>query len=119
MNLRFRDLTPSDLAKLPKIMNEHYSIGEERIYLHLYNRKKMNWFLSEYDPTIVLLFGFNENRSDGISSGFCRLEDILSYCERGAEWEPMVDEKWIPKPAKEIQLLQGYIDTVKAPCDNF
>jgi hypothetical protein len=119
MSLRFKDLSSAELAKLPKIMKDHFSIGEERIYLHLINRKKMNWFISEYDPIKKLFFGFYENRIDGISSGFCMLEDILSYSRRGGDWEPMVDECWKPVAAKEIPLLQGYINTVKEPYDNF
>ena len=119
MSQRFRDLSPAELAKLPKIMKDHFSIGEERIYLHLINRKKMNWFLSEYDPIKKVFFGFYENRIDGISSGFCSLEDILVYSRRGGDWDPIVDENWKPLAAKEIPLLEGYINTVKSPSDNF
>jgi hypothetical protein len=119
MARRFKDLSPADLEKLPKVLSNHFSIGEERIYLHLYNRKKMNWFISEYDPVKKLFFGFYENRADGIASGFCRLEDIVSYSERGGDWEPLVDEGWKPVAAKEIPLLQGYINTVRSPQDNF
>ena len=42
----------------PDLSFDHYCIGEERIYLHLYNEKKMHWYLAEYGPIGKRFFGF-------------------------------------------------------------
>jgi len=117
MSKRFKDLDSSDLSRLPCLMDNHFSIGEERIYLHLWNRKKMHWYISEYDCTNRRFFGFYENKNDGISSGLCSVEDILAYARKGEAWEPMVDEEWRPVAAKEITSLQGYVNMMRCPPD--
>jgi hypothetical protein len=117
MSKRFSSLSELDLARLPRIARFHFNIGEEIIHLHLHNHKRENWFLAEYDPVAKIFFGFFINRTDGISSGFCDLDEIASYHERGAVWEPLVDESWKPVAAKEISSLQGYINMMKCPPD--
>ncbi len=94
-------------------------MGEEMIYLHLFNRKKMNWYLAEYSPISRKFFGYFENPKDTMTSGFYTLEDILSYGLKGEGWEPLVDEGWKPVLAKEILQLQGYIEFVKHGPDDF
>ncbi len=73
----------------------------------------MHWYISEYDRINQRFFGFYENKSDGISSGFCDLNDILAYTKKGESWEPMVDDEWVPVAAKEITSLLGYINMMK------
>ena len=107
--MRFEDLTSKDLAKLPGLTFDHYYIGEEMIYMHLFNQKKMHWYLSEYGPINKKFFGFYENKSDGLASGYCTLEDVLNYSKKGGAWEPIVDEDWKPTIAKEIPILTEYI----------
>jgi hypothetical protein len=109
LNRRFIDLKPSDLAKLPNLSSDHFCIAEERIHMHLYNEKKMHWYLAEYGPIGKRFFGFFQDNSNGMSSGFCSLEDLLKLCKKGGPWEPMVDENWKPVASKEIPNLQGYI----------
>ena len=72
-----------------------FCIGEERIYLHLFNKKKF--------------FRFFENKADGLASGQCSTEDILHWAKKGEAWEPMVDEDWKPMAAKEIPILTEYV----------
>ncbi len=117
MSRRFRDLTAGDLAKVPGLAADHFCIGEERIYLHLSNRKKMHWYLAEYGPINRRFFGFFEDSSDGISSGFRTLDEILGFAKKGYAWEPMVDDGWTPLAAKEIPSLQGYIRMMVCPPD--
>lgn len=117
MSKRLRDLSQKDFEKLPNVAGDHFCIGEEWIYLHLWNGKKMNWYLAEYGPINKRFFGFFENRSDGISSGFCTLEDLLGYAKRGGSWEVMVDESWKPTVAKEIPQIKGYIDMMRSTPD--
>jgi hypothetical protein len=114
---KFCDLTPADLRKLPNLAQDHFCIGEERIYLHIFNEKKMHWYLAEYGPIGKRFFGFFEERSNGISSGFCGLEDLMKWSRKGGPWEPMVDENWRPMAAKEITPLQGYIKMMSCPPD--
>ena len=109
LSRKFSDLTSSDLAKLPKLSQDHYCIAEERIHLHLYNEKNMHWYLGEYGPIGKRFFGFFEEKSNGISSGFCSLDDLMKWSRKGGPWEPVVDENWKPVAAKEIPNLQGYI----------
>ena len=109
LSKRFIDLKQSDLVKLPNLSSYHFCIAEERIHMHLYNDKKMHWYLAEYGPIGKRFFGFFEDSSNGISSGFCSLEDILKLCKKGGQWEPIVDENWKSMAAKEIPTLQGYI----------
>ena len=109
MSRRFRELTPGDLAKLPGLTFDHVCIGEERIYLHLFNQKKMHWYLAEYGPIGKKFFGFYENKSDGLASGFCTLDEILGCGKKGDAWEPMIDEEWKPMAAKEVPILTEYI----------
>ncbi|VVB71564.1 Uncharacterised protein [uncultured archaeon] len=109
MSRKFSDLKPSDLCKLPGLSYDHSCIGEERIYLHLSNAKKMNWYLAEYGPIGKKFFGFFENKSDGLASGFCTIDDIMRYEKKGGAWVPMVDEDWKPVAAKEIPILIEYI----------
>ncbi len=45
---RLKDLSPSELGLLPNASSDHSSMGEEMIHFHLFNRKKMNWYLAEY-----------------------------------------------------------------------
>jgi hypothetical protein len=117
MSKKFKDLNSSDLSKLPSLMDNHFCIGEERIYLHLWNRKNMHWYISEYDRINQRFFGFYENKSDGISSGLCNIKDIHAYSRKGEAWEPIVDEAWKPVAAKEIASLQGYINMMRCPPD--
>ncbi len=117
LSRKFSDLKPADLAKLPSLAEDHFCIGEERIYMHISNEKKMHWYLAEYGPIGRRFFGFFEDRSNGISSGFCTLEDLLKLSKKGGSWEPMVDENWKPVAAKEISSLQGYIKMMICPPD--
>ncbi len=109
---KFCDLTQVDLARLPSLSFDHECIGEEWIYLHLYNEKKMHWYLAEYGPIGKKFFGFFVNKVDGIASGFCSLDDILSFEKKGGAWVPMVDEDWKPLAAKEIPIMVEYIKLV-------
>jgi hypothetical protein len=109
---KFIDLKPGDLAKLPCLDFDHSCIGEERIYLHLYNEKNMHWYLAEYGPINKRFFGFFVNKTDGIASGYCSLDDILSFEKKGGHWRPMVDEEWQPLAAKEIPIMKEYIKLV-------
>lgn len=118
MSRRVKDLSPKDFEKLPIINDDHWSIGEERIYLHLTNSKKMHWYLAEYGPINRRFFGFFENKSDGIASGFCTLDELLSLGKRGEAWEVLVDESWKPTVAKEIVQLKGYINMMRCPPDH-
>lgn len=112
MSRKFRDLTPADLARLPGLSYDHSCIGEERILLHLFNGKRMHWYLAEWGPISKKFFGFFENKSDGIASGFCTMDQILYYSKKGGDWEPMVDESWKPVAAREIPVLKEYIKLV-------
>ncbi|MDD1722193.1 MAG: hypothetical protein LUQ02_00020 [Methanothrix sp.] len=112
MSKRFCELSSADLARLPCLTYDHYSIGEERIHLHLYNEKEMHWYLAEYGPIGKKFFGFFVNKTDGIASGFCSLDEILSFEKRGGHWAPMVDEYWQIIAAKEIPILVEYIKLV-------
>lgn len=109
MSRKFNELTPDDLAKLPCLSQNHYCIAEERIHMHLSNEKKMHWYLAEYGPIGKRFFGFFEDKANGMSSGFCSLEDLMKWSKKGGPWEPIVDESWKPVAAKEIPNLQGYI----------
>ncbi|NPV62983.1 MAG: hypothetical protein HPY61_10220 [Methanotrichaceae archaeon] len=117
MSRKFKDLSTQDFKKLPKLSSDHVMIGEERIFLHLYNRKNMNWYLAEYGPISQKFFGFFEDKANGLFSGNCTKEDILKYSGRGDQWEPMVDESWQPVEAKEIEKLKAYIAIMKCPPD--
>lgn len=117
MSRKFSELTPGDLAKLPKLSQDHFCIAEERIHLHLYNEKRMNWYLGEYGSIGKRFFGFFEDPSNGMSSGFCSLDDLMKWSRKGGPWEPMVDENWTPVAAKEIPNLQGYIQMMVSPPD--
>lgn len=77
----------------------------------------MHWYLAEYGPIGKRFFGFFEDRSNGISSGFCSVEDLMKLCKKGGQWEPQVDENWKPTEAKEVATLQGYIKMVICPPD--
>ena len=109
MSRKFSDLTSKDLARLPSLCFDHCRIGEEIIYLHLYNDKKMDWYLAEYGPINKRFFGFYLNKADGIASGFCHLDEILFYDKKGGKWTPMVDVDWKPMLAREIPILVEYI----------
>ncbi len=117
MNKRFIDLTETDFVKIPKLSNDHFCIGVERIYIHLYNQKKMHWYLAEYGPIGKKFFGFYEDKSNGICSGFCTLEDLKKWSEKGSSWEPLVDENWTVVAANEIPSLRGYIQMMIASPD--
>jgi hypothetical protein len=106
---KFSDLKPSDLAKLPGLTYDHFCIGQEIIYLHLFNKKNMHWYLAEYGPIGKKFFGFFENKADGLCSGQCSIEEILYWAKKGEAWEPMVDEDWKPMIAKEIPILTEYV----------
>jgi hypothetical protein len=106
---RFIDLKPADLARLPRLDFDHNCIGQERIYLHLYNEKNMHWYLAEYGTIGKKFFGFFVNKTDGIASGYCSLDDILAFEKKGGPWRPMVDEDWVPVAAKEIPIMVEYI----------
>ncbi len=109
MSRRFRDLKASDLARLPALTYDHCLIGEEIIYLHLFNKKNMHWYLAEYGSISKKFFGFFENKSDGICSGQCSVQEIVYWAEKGDAWEPMVDENWKPMAAKGIPILTEYV----------
>ncbi len=112
MGRKFIDLKPADLARLPCLDFDHYCIGEERIYLHLYNDKGMHWYLAEYGSIGKKFFGFFVNKADGIASGYCTIEEILRFEKKGGPWVPMVDEEWKPMAAKEIPIMKEYIRLV-------
>jgi hypothetical protein len=114
---KFTDLASSDLTKLPNLTQYHFCVGVEWIYLHLFNEKNMHWYLAEYGPIGKRFFGFFEDRSNGISSGFLSVEDLMKWSKKGGPWEPMVDESWKPTEAKEIVSLQGYIKMIACPPD--
>ena len=114
---KFTDLAPSDLTKLPNLSQYHLCIGTEWIYLHLFNGKNMHWYLAEYGPIGKRFFGFFEDRSNGISSGFYSVEDLMKWSKKGGPWEPLVDENWKPMEAKEVLTLQGYIKMIICPPD--
>ncbi len=116
---RLRDLDPSMLGKLLGVPEDHTFMGDEVIRLHLFNRKKMNWYLVGYSPISRKFLGYFENPMDTMTSGFYALDDILSYGNRGEDWEPLVDENWKPIPAKDIPQLQGYIEYAKHGIDDF
>jgi hypothetical protein len=54
---RLKDLSSSELGLLPNKSSNHSSMGEEMIYLHLFNREKMNWYLAEYSTISRKFFG--------------------------------------------------------------
>jgi hypothetical protein len=118
MAKKLKDLLLSELETLP-ISNNHSNLGDELIHLHLWNAKKMNWYLAEYSPISKKFFGYLEDPRDTLSSGSYSIDDILSYSERGDDWEPMVDEGWKPIAAKEIVKLQGYIELMSTGTDDF
>jgi hypothetical protein len=111
MDSKLSELTSEELARLPGISNRNW-IGEEKVYLHLYNSKKMNWYLAEYDPVSRKFFGFSENRSEGIIWGEFYLADLLSLSKKGSSWEILSEGKWTPVYSKEIPSLQGYIGMI-------
>ncbi|MGA9098240.1 MAG: hypothetical protein WB392_04835 [Methanotrichaceae archaeon] len=119
MPKRLKDLDPSQLGRLLGVPEDRRIMGDEIIRLHLFNRKKMNWYLAAYSPVSRTFFGYFENPMDTMTSGFYALEDILSYGKKGEEWEPHVDDSWKPVPAKDILKLQGYIEYVKHGIDDF
>lgn len=116
---RLKDLSPSELCLLPNASGDLSNMGEETIYLHLFNRKKMNWYLAGYSSISRKFFGYFENPSDAMTSGFYALEDILSYGRKGEDWAPIVDESWKPMCAKDIPLLQGYVEFIRNGSDDF
>jgi len=111
MDKKLSELSPEELTRLPRISNRNW-IGEEKIYLHLYNSKKMNWYLAEYDSISRKFFGFSENRSDGITWGEFYLDDLLMYAKKGSAWEISSNSNWKPVYSKEIPSLQGYIGMI-------
>jgi hypothetical protein len=104
---------------LPNITQDHSNLGDELIHLHLWNAKKMNWYLAEYNPISKKFFGYLEDPRDTLSSGSYSLQEILSYGKRGDDWEPMVDETWKHISAKEIVRLKGYIELMSTGADDF
>jgi hypothetical protein len=109
MDRKLRELGLEELGKLPSISNRNW-LGEEKIYIHLWNSKKMNWYLAEFDAASRMFYGFSENRNDGISSGSIYLDELLGYERKGSSWEVLVDSKWKPVYSKDISILQGYIN---------
>ncbi|MBN1235887.1 MAG: hypothetical protein JW999_07555 [Methanotrichaceae archaeon] len=109
MSQKFRDLKPSELTRLPALTYDHSCIGEEIIYMHLFNKKSMHWYLAEYGPIGKKFFGFFENKTDGLTSGQCSIEEILYWAKKGEVWEPMVDDDWKPMAAKDIPILVEYV----------
>jgi len=77
----------------------------------------MYWYLAEYGLIGKKFFGFYEDRSNGISSGFCRSGRSAKIEQKGDPWEPVVDENWKPVASKEIPSLQGYIKMMICPPD--
>ena len=116
---RLKDLSSSELGLLPNTSGDRSSMGEEMIYLHLFNRAKMNWYLAKYSSISRKFFGYFENPKDTITTGFYTLESILSYGKNGDDWEPMVDEDWKPILAKDILPLKGYIEFIRNGTDDF
>lgn len=109
MGRKFTDLKSADLEKLPALTYDHAYIGEEIIYMHLFNKKNMHWYLAEYGSIGRIFFGFFENKTDGIASGQCSIEEILYWSKKGDAWMPMVDEGWMPMAAKDIPILTEYV----------
>jgi hypothetical protein len=93
MAKELREMISSELNKLPKISQDHSNLGDEIIYLFLWNLKKMNWYLTEYDPISKKFFGYLEDPGDTLSSGSYSLGEILSHSKRGDDWEPMVERE--------------------------
>lgn len=116
---RLKDLSPSELGLPPNTSGDLSNMGEEMIYLHLFNRKKMNWYLAGYSSISRRFFGYFENPNDTMTSGSYTLEDILSYGRKGEDWEPIVDESWKPVQARDIPLLQGYVEFMRNGTDDF
>ena len=69
----------------------------------------MHSYQGEYGLIGKKFFGFFEGPSNGMSSGFCGLDDLMKWSRKGGPWEPLVDENWKPVAVKEIPNLQGYI----------
>ena len=109
MARKFSDLSSKDLSALPALTFDHSCIGQEVIFMHLYNNKGMNWYLAEYGPIGKRFFGFFENKADGLTSGQCGYEEISIWSKKGSEWEPLVDENWRPVAAMDIPILVEYI----------
>ncbi|HWQ18909.1 MAG TPA: hypothetical protein VN455_03970 [Methanotrichaceae archaeon] len=117
MDKKLRDVSIEELKKLPGITNRNW-LGEEWIHLHVWNpKKKLNWYLAEFDPEKRFFYGFAENRSDGISSGNYTLEELLDYGKRGSDWELLIDENWKPVYSKEIPYVKEYIKMMIAMPD--
>jgi hypothetical protein len=53
--------------------------------MHLYNEKKMHWYLAEYGPIGKKFFGFFVNKVDGIASGFAA---VMIYSALKKRWRP-------------------------------
>jgi hypothetical protein len=119
MNRRLRDISSYELEMLLGTSNRHGNMGDELIRLHLWNGKKMHWYLSEYRPISQRFLGYFENPNDTISSGFYTLEEILIYGKKGRDWEPFVDDGWKPINAKDIPKLRAYIEIVRNGTDDF
>jgi hypothetical protein len=108
MDRKLSELGYEELTRLPRISDRNW-IGEETIYLHLRNSKKMEWYLAEYDHTRRKFFGFSDNRNEGVYWGLIEIDELLSYGRKGRDWEVLVDADWKPVKSKEIPALQGYI----------
>jgi hypothetical protein len=113
MSRLLKDISLSELEKLPGTSNRHGNMGEELIRLHLWNEKMMHWYLSEYSPINRKFFGYFENSNDTISSGLYTLRGILIYGKKGKDWKPFVDASRKPIVAKDIPKLRAYIEIAR------
>jgi hypothetical protein len=118
MERKLRELSDTELKKLPRSSLPAW-IGKEIIYMHCANSKKIHWYFAEYDPINRSLFGFNIGGSDGISSGWYALQDLLNYEKKGVAWEVTVDGNWSPTLAEDIPQIKGYIQMMRSLQENF
>lgn len=117
MDRKLSELSSEELCKLPGISDRNW-IGEEKIYLHLRNSKKMHWYLAEYDPAWRKFFGFSDSPGEGVQWGQFYMDDLLGYGKKGSSWELVVEGDWKPVYSKEIQALQGYIRLMLSMVDS-
>lgn len=117
MDRKLCELSKEELCKLPGISNRNW-IGEEKIYFHIWNSKKMHWYFAEYDPVWRKFFGFSDIPSEGVQWGLFYLDDLLACGKKGDSWELVVESAWKPVYSKDIPALQGYIRLMMSMADS-
>ena len=109
MDRKLSEVSLEEFKRLPRITNRNW-LGEEWIHIHIWNpKKKMHWYIAEFDPEKLFFYGFAENRSEGITSGNYPLEDLLAYGRKGRDWELQIDENWKPVYSKQIPYVREYV----------